>query len=147
MSVSIFQPTFLKGWTGGESRPLSDSRVPLITAALVSLTAGQKDVSAVEAQVPVGFAATALATQLQPQKAAVTALLKVRQQGLNITVRNPFSFHSLNAKLRGRAELMLACVCKGSWPPCLTELLILPVSLLLSVRSPPGVHGSISKPN
>lgn len=80
--VNVFQPTFLKRWTGGESRPLSDSGVPLIVTALFSLAAGQKDVSAVEAQVPVGVAATALATQLQPQKAAVTALLEVRQQVL-----------------------------------------------------------------
>lgn len=80
VKVSIFQPTFLKGWTGGEGRLLSDSGEPLIITALFSLAAGQKDVSAVEAQVPVGFAAAALATQLQPQKAAVTALLKVRRQ-------------------------------------------------------------------
>lgn len=73
--VEVFQPTFLKGRAGGESRPLPDSGVPLIVTALLSLAAAQEDVSAVEAQVPVGFAAAALATQLQPQKAAVTALL------------------------------------------------------------------------
>ena len=82
VQACIFQPTFFKGWTGGESRPLSDSGVPLIMTALFALAAGQKDVSAVEAQVAVGSAATALATQLQPQEAAVTALLRVRQRVL-----------------------------------------------------------------
>lgn len=75
----FFRPTFLKGWAGSVSGPLSDSRVHLITAALFPLAAGQEDVSAVEAQVAVGLAATALAAQLQPQEAAVAALLKVRQ--------------------------------------------------------------------
>lgn len=79
VSGNIFWPTFFKGRAGGEGRPLSDGRVPLVAAAILSLAAAQNDVPAVEAQVLVGLAATALATQLQPQKAAVAALLKGRE--------------------------------------------------------------------
>lgn len=79
----VERSTFLKRWTGGEGRPLSDSGVaPLLVTALLFLAAAQKDVSAVESQVAVGFAAAALGTQLQPQEAAVAALLQVRQQVL-----------------------------------------------------------------
>lgn len=75
-------PTFLQRRTGGEGRPLSDGGVPLVASALLSLAATQKDVSAVEAQVAVGFAAAALAAHLQPQEAAVATLLKVKQRVL-----------------------------------------------------------------
>lgn len=78
----VERSTFLKRWTGGEGRPLSDSGVALLVTALLFLAAAQKDVSAVESQVAVGFAATALGAQLQPQEAAVAALLKVRPQVL-----------------------------------------------------------------
>lgn len=78
----VERSTFLKRWTGGEGRPLSDGGVALLVTALLFLAAAQKDVSAVESQVAVGFAAPALGAQLQPQEAAVAALLKVRPQVL-----------------------------------------------------------------
>lgn len=79
----VERSTFLKRWAGGEGRPLSDSGVaPLLVTALLFLAAAQKDVSAVESQVAVGLAVTALGAQLQPQEAAVAALLEVRQQVL-----------------------------------------------------------------
>lgn len=78
----VERSTFLKRRTGGEGGPLSDGGVALLVTALLFLAAAQKDVSAVESQVAVGLAATALGAQLQPQEAAVAALLKVRQQVL-----------------------------------------------------------------
>lgn len=71
--------TFFRRCGGGESWPLSDS-VPVVVipgSALLALAAGQKDASAVEAQVLVGFTAMPLAVELQPQRAAVTAVLQV----------------------------------------------------------------------
>lgn len=68
-------------WSGAESGPLSD-RVPAVlipSAALLSLAAGQEDVCAVESQVLMGFTAMPRAAELQPQRAAVTALLQVTQ--------------------------------------------------------------------
>lgn len=112
MHASVFQPTFLKGRTGGERRPLSDGGVPLATTARFSLAAGQKDVSAVEAQVPVRFAAVALAAQLQPQEAAVTALLKVRRPVLTwIFDQAPLRLSQSEGWRCRVAELTLECVC------------------------------------
>lgn len=79
---AVARPTFLQRRTGGEGRPLSDGGVPPVASALLSFAATQKDVSAVEAQVAVGFAAAALTAHLQPQEAAVAALLKVKQRVL-----------------------------------------------------------------
>lgn len=79
---AVARPTFLQRRAGGEGWPLSDGGVPLVAGALLSFAATQKDMSAVEAQVAVGFAAAALAVQLQPQEAAVAALLKGKQRVL-----------------------------------------------------------------
>lgn len=81
--VRVDEPsTFLKRWTRGEGRPLSDGGEALLRTAVLFLAAAQEDVSAVKSQVAVGFAAAALSAQLQPQEAAVAAVLKVRQQVL-----------------------------------------------------------------
>lgn len=73
--------TFFWRCSGVESRPLSDS-VPaalIPSPPLLSLAAGEEDVSAMEAQVLVGFAAVPLTAELQPKRAAATALLQVTQ--------------------------------------------------------------------
>lgn len=69
--------TFLRWRSGVERGPLPDGVPAVLTPRPLALAAGEEDVSAVEAQVLVGCAAVPLATELQPQGAAVTALLQV----------------------------------------------------------------------
>lgn len=70
LSVQVFvDNTFFWWWTGVKGRPLSD-RVPAVLALshpILPLAAVQKDVSAVEAQVVVGFATMPFTAELQPQ--------------------------------------------------------------------------------
>lgn len=73
--------TFFWRWSRVKRESLSDSMPSALNPSppFLPLAACEKDMSALEAQVLVGFAAMPLRAELQPQWTAVTALLQVTQ--------------------------------------------------------------------